>query len=97
MSTVIGVERPEHMIAELLGVAGGKKSSIDVYKFLARKSTRGTIHLETLVPFPDRLFIIFGVRLEEIDVLITKFADLCLLTTHRVQLASFVCLYSNQC
>lgn len=84
MATVVRVKRSKHMITEFLGVAGRKECSIDVDELLARQPARWTVHLEPLIPFPDRLFVVFCVRFKKVNIFIAQFANFRLLTAHRV-------------
>ena len=72
VAVLVGVERAEHVVAELLRVAAGEEELVHVYKLGRSQAAVGAVLLEALVPLLDRVLVVAGVGLEELQVLLTE-------------------------
>ena len=81
VAVLVGVERAEHVVAELLGVAAGEEQLVHVDKLGRGQTAVGAVLLEALVPLLDRVLVVARVRLEELEVLLAK-ARLALYAPH---------------
>ena len=81
---------PEHVVAELLGVARGEEHLVHVDELDGREAAVGAVLLEPLVPLLYRVLVVARVRLQELQVLLRQ-ALLALDATHLAALEE-VCL-----
>ncbi len=90
---LVGVEGPEDVVAELLGVAGGEEHLVHVDELDGGEAAVGAVLLEALVPLLDGVLVVTGVGLEELKVLLGK-ALLALDAAHGECLC--VCLFKKR-
>jgi len=69
-AVLVRVEGSEDMVAELLGVAAREEQLVHVHKLGRGQPTVGAVLLEPLVPLLDRVLVVAGVGLEELEVLL---------------------------
>ena len=81
VAVLVGVERAEHVVTELFRVAAGEEQLVHVDKLGRGQTAVGTILLEALVPLLDRVLVVAGVGLEELEVLLAE-ARLALYAPH---------------
>ena len=85
---------PEHVVAELLGVARGEEHLVHVDELDRGESAIRAVLFEPLVPLLDGVFVVTCVSLEELQVLLGQ-TLLGLDTTHISAELTFQSLLSN--
>ena len=81
VSVLVGVERAEHVVAELLRVTAREEQLVHVHELGRGEAAVGAVLLEALVPLLDGVLVVSGVRLEELEVLLAE-AGLALDASH---------------
>ncbi len=85
VAVLVRVEGPEHVVAELLGVARREEHLVHVDELDGRQPPVRAVLLEALVPLLDGVLVVARVGLQELEVLLAQ-ALLALDATHFVLL-----------
>ena len=72
VAVLVGVEGPEDVVAELLGVARREEHLVHVDELDRRQPPVGAVLLEPLVPLLYRVLVVPRVRLQELEVLLRQ-------------------------
>jgi len=69
-AVLVGVEGPEDVVTELLGVAAGEKHLVHVDELDGREAAVGAVLLEALIPLLNGVLVVAGMGPEEVQVLL---------------------------
>ena len=71
-AVLVGVEGPEHVITEFVGVPRREALAIDLHEGRGGQLAVWAVRLEALVPLLDRVLVVAGRRLEELEVVLRQ-------------------------